>query len=225
MTNTRYFIFDLDGTLVDNVYQHVLAWKGALDEAGIVIPAWRVHRRIGMSGSLLVRELAQEFGQDTSPDHIEFVRKRHGEIFKTLTPVGKPLPGAQDLLAHLTAQAIPWAIATSGHAENARAALQALHVAPDNAVVVTRDQVESAKPEPDLFLEAAKRLGKPIEDALVAGDSIWDMLAAKRANATGIGLLSGGYADSELKAMGADRVCDDPADLLHHIDELMRPGR
>src|SRR5689334_20836815 len=156
MANSNYFIFDLDGTLVDNVYQHVLAWKAALDEAGLVISTWRVHRRIGMSGSLLVRELAQELGKEIPADVVERVRARHGEIFKSLTPVGRPLPGARELLRHLSAHAIPWAIATSGHAENARAALDAL--AAGDAPIVTRDQVRSAKPEPDLFFEAAKRL-------------------------------------------------------------------
>jgi len=214
------FIFDLDGTLVDNVYEHVLAWKMALDEAGFVVPTWRVHRRIGMSGHLLVEELANEAGAVVTAEAVERVRKRHGEVFKTFAPIGRPLPGAGDLLAHLSKQEISWAIATSGHAENARAALESLHVDPAQAVVITRDQVQAAKPAPDLFVEAARRLQRPIEKAFVVGDAVWDMIAAARAQSRGLGLLSGGYAASELTEAGAIRVFADTADLLQHIEEL-----
>jgi phosphoglycolate phosphatase-like HAD superfamily hydrolase len=86
--------------------------------------------------------------------------------------------------------------------------------------VVTRDQVKYAKPEPDLFLAAAERLGSAIEHACVVGDSIWDMLASRRARALGVGLLSGGYGQEELERSGAYRVYEDPADLLKHIDEV-----
>jgi len=215
------FLFDLDGTLVDNVYEHVLAWKMALDEAGFIVPTWRVHRRIGMSGHLLVEELAKEAGAVVTPEAVERVRKRHGEIFKSFASIGRPLPGASDLLAHLSKQAISWAIATSGHAENAHSALEALHVDPAQAVVITRDQVQAAKPAPDLFLEAARRLERPIEKAFVVGDAVWDMIAATRAQSRGLGLLSGGYAASELSEAGASRVFADPADLLRHIEDLL----
>jgi phosphoglycolate phosphatase-like HAD superfamily hydrolase len=93
-------------------------------------------------------------------------------------------------------------------------------VDPDRSVVVTRDQVRFAKPDPDLFLEAARRLGVSIERSIVVGDSIWDMLAAARARTLGIGLLSGGYGLDELQNSGALRVYEDPADLLRHIDEV-----
>ncbi len=224
MADAPYFVFDLDGTLVDNVYEHVLAWKAALEEEAIVIPEWRIHRRIGMSGSLLVRELAQELDASVANECVERVRKRHGEIFKSLAPKSHPLPGAQELLRYLTENGIGWAIATSGHAENASTALSALEVDGGNAVIVTRDQVQAAKPEPDLFLEAARRLKRPIKDALIVGDSIWDMMAARRARATGIGLLSGGTSNAELTEAGAARICDDPADLMLHVRELSDPA-
>jgi phosphoglycolate phosphatase-like HAD superfamily hydrolase len=98
--------------------------------------------------------------------------------------------------------------------------LEALGVDPSKIPVVTRDQVRHAKPDPDLFLAAAERLGVDIRQSLVIGDSIWDMLAAQRARALGVGVLSGGYGQAELQQSGAFRVYDDPADLLHHIDEI-----
>jgi phosphoglycolate phosphatase-like HAD superfamily hydrolase len=102
----------------------------------------------------------------------------------------------------------------------ARTTLDHLGVDPDRAVVVTRDQVRYAKPDPDLFVEAAARLGVNIESAIVVGDSIWDILAARRARALGVGLLSGGYGENELERAGAFRVYAEPADLLEHLDEL-----
>jgi phosphoglycolate phosphatase-like HAD superfamily hydrolase len=122
--------------------------------------------------------------------------------------------------ALVTAAGIPWAIATSGRMETAAVNLQALGVDPERAPVVTRDQVKYAKPDPDLFVAAAKRLKAPIETAVIVGDSIWDMLAAARCRAFGVGLLCGGYGAGELQEASAFRVYDDPADLLVHIDEL-----
>ena len=123
------------------------------------------------------------------------------------------------LLATLTEVGTPWAIATSGWIESARPMLEQLGV-PAGVPVITRDQVEHAKPDPDLFLAAAERLRVPIDSAIVVGDSVWDLLAARRARALGVGLLSGGYGQEELERAGAYRVYEDPADLLHHIDEL-----
>ncbi len=123
------------------------------------------------------------------------------------------------MLSWLSEAGIPWAIATSGRMETAAVNLAALGVDPDRKVV-TRDQVKHAKPDPDLFLAAAERLGAPIETAVVVGDSIWDMLAAIRCRALGVGLLSGGYGPDELRQSGAFRVYEDPADLLRRIDEV-----
>jgi HAD superfamily hydrolase (TIGR01509 family) len=132
----------------------------------------------------------------------------------------KPLPGAVALLDTLTRTNVRWAIATSGRMETAQYNLEALGVDPGQTVVVTRDQVKHAKPDPDLFIAAANRLGVAIEDAVVVGDSVWDMLAARRCRSLGVGLLSGGYGTEELEKAGALRVYEDPADLLDHLDEV-----
>ena len=214
------FLFDLDGTLVDSVYQHVLAWKEALDAEGIELSVWRIHRRIGMSGGLFANMLLRETGMQVSPERLERLRQGHTQSYRRLVAGVRPLPGARELLATLTQNAIPWAIATSGRMETAAANLAALGVDPAKVPVVTRDQVKYAKPDPDLFLAAAERLGAPIETAVVVGDAIWDMLAARRCRALGVGLLSGGYGQEELERAGAARVYEDPADLLRHLDEV-----
>ena len=215
------FLFDLDGTLVDSVYQHVLAWKQALDSEGIELSVWRIHRKIGMSGGLFANQLVRETGLTIDEERFERLRRKHAEAYQAAwrTRSGR-CPGAKDLLAFLTAAGIPWAIATSGRMETAAVNLAALGVDPAKVPVVTRDQVKYAKPDPDLFLAAAARLNAPIETAIVVGDSIWDMLAAARCRALGVGLLCGGYGASELQQATAFRVYDDPADLLVHIDEL-----
>jgi HAD superfamily hydrolase (TIGR01509 family) len=213
------FLFDLDGTLVDSVYQHVLAWREALEDAGIQLSVWRIHRRIGMSGGLFLHALAREMGRPVTPEAAARMRARHAEAFQRLAGQVRPLPGARELLAELTARAVPWAIATSGRRETAGPVLEMLGI--DAQVpVVTRDQVAHAKPDPDLFLAAAERLAVPIGNAVVVGDSVWDLLAAQRARALGVGLLSGGYGQDELERAGAYRVYADPADLLAHLDEV-----
>ncbi|MDE1895098.1 MAG: HAD family hydrolase [Xanthomonadaceae bacterium] len=216
------FLFDLDGTLIDSVYQHVLAWKEALDGEGVDISVWRIHRKIGMSGGLFANMLLRETALEITPARLDRLRQRHADAFNRQHAQGsvQPLPGARELLAYLTSQDIPWAIATSGRMETAAPNLAALGVDPATVPVITRDQVRHAKPDPDLFLAAAAQLGVDIRQSLVIGDSVWDMLAAQRARALGVGVLCGGYGHAELQQSGAFRVYEDPADLLRHIDEI-----
>ena len=214
------FVFDLDGTLVDSVYQHVLAWQEALQSEGVQLSVWRIHRKIGMSGGLLTNILLRETGVELSAERIERLQRRHAEAYKRVASQIQPLPGACALIAALTDAEIPWAIATSGRMETAAPVLETLGVSPDRVPVITRDLVKYAKPDPDLFLAAADRLGVSMQVASVVGDSVWDMLAARRAHSLGIGLLSGGYGMEELERAGAYRVFEDPADMLEHLDEV-----
>jgi len=213
------FLFDLDGTLLDSVYQHVLAWREALEAAGIELSVWRIHRRIGMSGGLFIHALLREIGHEVTPAIVEQVQRTHGEAYKRSSSEIRPLPGARELLTYLSQAKIPWAIATSGRLANAQRGLKVLEVN-SKVPVVTREQVERAKPDPDLFFAAAERLGVRIDESVVVGDSVWDLLAARRARALGVGLLSGGYGQEELERAGAYRVYEDPADLLRHLDEV-----
>jgi phosphoglycolate phosphatase-like HAD superfamily hydrolase len=212
-------LFDLDGTLVDSVYQHVLSWREALESEGIELAVWRIHRRIGMSGGLFLKALERELGHDLDAGMAERLGAAHAKgVLGRMNQI-LPLPGARELLAALSSMGVRWAIATSGAEKTARPTLALLSI-PSSVPVITRDQVAYAKPNPDLFLAASERLGVPPGDCFVVGDSIWDMLAARRAGALGIGLLSGGYGKEELQETGPYRVYDDPADLLAHLDEL-----
>ncbi|HJZ53690.1 MAG TPA: HAD family hydrolase [Gemmataceae bacterium] len=213
------FLFDLDGTLVDSVYQHVLAWHEALASVGIKLAVWTIHRRIGMSGGLLASAILRETGHAVTGEEARRLVRLHAEAYARLAHQVRPLPGARELLAYLTQAGVSWAIATSGRIETARLTLETLGV-PSGIPVVTRDQVTHAKPDPDLFLAAAERLGARVADSVVVGDSVWDLLAARRARALGVGLLSGGYGQDELERAGAYRVYQDPADLLRHLDEV-----
>jgi phosphoglycolate phosphatase-like HAD superfamily hydrolase len=194
-------LFDLDGTLIDSVYQHVIAWRAALSRVGIDLSVWRIHRRIGMSGGLFVSALLRETGRSLSDADIALVQAVHREEYLAQADTVRPLPGAADLLAALTEREVAWAIATSGYRATAQHALAMLGL-PDDAPMVTRDVVRHAKP---------------------------DLLAARRAQAIGIGLMSGGYGREELERAGAYRVYADPADMLNRADELgvrglARPG-
>jgi HAD superfamily hydrolase (TIGR01549 family) len=213
------FVFDLDGTLIDSVYQHVLAWREALEEVGLSLSVWRIHRRIGMSGGLLAQALGREIGRRVPAEQAQKIQQLHAAAFARHSKEVRPLPGARELLHCLSEAKVPHAIATSGRLESARPSLQALEIGPE-VPVITRDEVDHAKPDPDLFIAAARRLGISIHDALVVGDSVWDLLAARRAGSLGIGLLSGGYREEELERAGAYRVYQDPADLHAHLDEV-----
>jgi len=196
-TRTAAFVFDLDGTLVDSVYEHVLAWHQALEQVGIELSVWRIHRRIGMSGGLFTNALLREIGIGITPELVERLQRLHAEAYARRSGQIRPLPGARALLSYLSDAGVPWGIATSGRMISARSTLDALGVDPQRIPVITRDQVQHAKPDPDLFLAAAERLGVDIADTVVVGDSVWDLLAARRARALGVGLLSGGYGLDE----------------------------
>jgi HAD superfamily hydrolase (TIGR01509 family) len=215
----RALIFDLDGTLVDTVYAHVFAWQRALDEAAMPIDGWKIHRRIGMSGGLFTRAVARELGRPLTTEEAETLQARHGELFRELLPERRPLPGAVELLEELSAAEVAHGIATSGRRPEINASLEALGVG-DETVVVERGSVARAKPEPDLFLTCAERLGTPPGDCYVVGDAVWDLLAARRAGMLSVGLQSGGYGDDELTRAGAFRVYRDADELRQSLDEL-----
>jgi HAD superfamily hydrolase (TIGR01549 family) len=211
-------LFDLDGTLVDTVYEHVSAWATALKSGGLYIPKWKIHRRIGMSGSSMVRQLVREEGRRALLD-IALLERKHDKAFTKAIRGIPVLPGAQELLKFLTKNHVPWAVATTGSKQQTCRLLGKLSI-PTGVPIVTGDDVAKAKPSPDVFVLAADRLGLPVSNCIVTGDSVWDVLAAARKRALGIGLLSGGYGREELNEAGAFRIYADPMDMLRHIEDL-----
>jgi HAD superfamily hydrolase (TIGR01509 family) len=172
-----------------------------------------------MSGGLLAQAAAHEIGRPLSTEETERLQQRHGVVYRELMPERRPLPGAIDLLRHLRQGKIKHGVATSGRKQDAKVSLDALEL-PADMVVVDRDDVTRAKPEPDLFLACQARLGVKPEECYVIGDAVWDLLAAKRAAMLGVGLLSGGYGQEELYQAGAYRVYSNPAELLGSIYQL-----
>jgi phosphoglycolate phosphatase-like HAD superfamily hydrolase len=214
------FIFDLDGTLVDSVYQHVMAWQEALLAEHIVLSTSRIHRRIGMSGGLFARMLLREVDVTVSPALLRRLQSHYIEAYGRVVRSIRPLPEARALLEHLTRAEIPCAITTGGNSVTAEYALELLGIEPGALPVVTRDDLKRAQAGANLHLEAAAQLQVDISAAVIIGDSVWDMLAARQASALGIGVLSGGCAQYELECAGAISVYEHPADLLRHIDEI-----
>ena len=215
----RAFIFDLDGTLVDTVYAHVLAWQRALEESGIVMDGRSIHRRVGMSGGLYVRAVAREIGRPLPAEEQTRILRRHGELYVELLPERRPLPGARELLRALHDGGVQFGIATSGLRPDIDASLDVLGV-PPNVIVIDRGDVLRAKPEPDLFIACQERMGVRRDDCWVVGDAVWDLLAARRAGMLSVGLLSGGYGEDELTRAGAFRVYLNARELLDSLDEL-----
>jgi HAD superfamily hydrolase (TIGR01509 family) len=217
-------LFDLDGTLLDSVYEHIISWAAALRNVGVVVPNWKIHRRIGMNGKSMVAQLLREPEVNRGTVKVGPLEEKHDAAFSKAVSDIRLLPGARELLRYLSQAGIHWAIATTGNRKQTTHLLRNLKV-PAHTVVITGDDVIKAKPSPDVFVLAAKRLGMPIEDCIVVGDSPWDMLAAGRRRALGIGLLSGGYSKRELEEAGAFRVYADPAEMLLHIEDLGIEGK
>ena len=184
------------------------------------LSVWKIHRRIGMSGGLFVNALARELETPLDADTLAALPGLHGDAFIRRYDSVQALPGR----ARAAGDAVRARGAVGDRHQRPRALRRAWPVScsqiPADTPMITRDQVRYAKPDPDLFLTAARQIGVDIRQSIVVGDSVWDLLAAQRARALGIGLLSGGYGREELFYSGAYRVFEDPAELLAHLDEV-----
>jgi HAD superfamily hydrolase (TIGR01509 family) len=212
-------VFDLDGTLVDTVYPHVLAWQAALGEAGVWVEGYRLHRHVGSSGDLIVRYAQRETGRNLSTEQAQSVKRRHGELFQQMLPRPRALPGAIEMFRALRESSIPHAIATASYRPLIDTSLEAVGVGPEAVVVEGRGALHG-KPEPDLFLASREQLGPAAQDCIVVGDAVWDHVGARRAGMLSVGVLTGGYGEEELYHAGAFRVYRNLADLLQNLDEL-----
>ena len=192
----KALIFDLDGTLIDSVYPHTLAWQATLKEAGLCVPAWEIHRHIGISGKLLVRTLSRQRHTVFDSSRLERLERRHDELYADYAALQSPLPGARELLRFLRDAKIAHGIATTGKRSEIEGSLRALEIA-DDTPVVDGSATRSAKPEPDCF-DSQQRLNVEKPECLVVGDAVWDIHAARRAGILGVGLLSGGVSHQDL---------------------------
>lgn len=168
----------------------------------------------------MLKTLTREIGMEINSDQAGRLSDKHAKAYRNLQSQISALPGAVELLETLNRDLFKWCISTSGGVNTAAINLEALGLDIGDVNLITRDDVKYGKPDPDLFLTAARKLAVLIEECLVIGDAIWDMLAARRCKATGIGLLSGGYDTGELERAGALRVYEDPLALLQHLDEI-----
>lgn len=208
-------VLDLDGTLVDSVYQRVDSWCEALAPLGVHPPRWMVHRRVGMAAEPMVAQLIGRRVEELSAEEFGEIKRRYLAAFRARVGTVTPLPGAQRLLGALRRSRVRWAIATTTTTATARALLGPLEDSGD-LVLVTGDAVAAAKPDPALIEEAARRLGVATQALWMVGDSVWDAVAARHCGASTAAVLTGGIGREELVGAGADLVY---AELDHLLDD------
>lgn len=208
-------LFDIDGTLVDSNYVHVDAWSRAFRDAGREVPSWRIHRCIGMDGSKLLETL---IGSSDSALAGE-ADSLHSEYYAASSGKLELFSDARALLSHLESRDITVVLATSAPEDELATLRDLLAVEDSVSVVTSSEDADVAKPEPDILEVALGRAGVKAKNAVMVGDSVWDMKAAKRAGVRGIGVLSGGISESELLDAGAVAVYADVAHLLDAIDD------
>jgi HAD superfamily hydrolase (TIGR01509 family) len=207
-------LFDIDGTLVDSNYLHVHAWCRAFKEAGIEVETWRIHRGIGMDGTRLVKALSGGADEATR----QRASQLHSRYYAELSSYLSLLPGARELLDRVASQGMQVVLATSAP-DDELATLRSLLDSEDLVSAVTSSEdVDIAKPEPDIVAIALDRAGVPASRAVFVGDSVWDARAAAKAGVTSIGVRSGGVSAQELQGAGATMVFDGPRDLCEHVE-------
>ncbi len=211
-------LFDLDGTLVDTVRDRIEAWAWVFDEAGIPVDRGRLGTLIGVDGKRLAREVAAIAGFTLDDDRAEAIDKRCGEIYETLNRDPRPLPGVQELVAALERRKVPWAIATSSRRQQVGASVDALGLS-HAPTIVDGSHVKHAKPEPDLLLLGAKRLGVEPTHCWYVGDSTWDIAAAVAAGMIPIGVTAGSAVSAAvLQGAGAALVVPSLEVLVSAVD-------
>jgi HAD superfamily hydrolase (TIGR01509 family) len=209
----RTAVVDVDGTLVDSVYHHALCWHRAFADGGFTIPVWRCHRKIGMGGDQLVPALIGERGER---EHGDALREAEGDLFAEQIDRVAPLEGAADLVRALTERGHEVVLSSSAQESEVERHIEVLEIGEDVVGHTSANDVDASKPDPDLVHAALEK--SKLAEATMIGDSVWDVRAADRAGIGCIGLLSGGFAESELEDAGAVAVFASPADLLDSLN-------
>jgi HAD superfamily hydrolase (TIGR01509 family) len=213
-------VLDVDGTLVDSVYAHVSAWMRAFRGVGVPVEGWRIHRAIGMGGDRLVAAVAGQTVEDAVGDE---ARQLHDQEYDDLVGGVLPLPGADALLETLKQRGFTVVLASSGTKVQTEQALELLERADLADAWVCSADVESSKPAPDLVGVALERVGGGA--AVMVGDAVWDVEAARRAGLDAIGLRCGGFGEAELRDAGAISVFESPRDLVERFETSGLPAR
>ena len=208
-------ILDIDGTLVDSNYQHALAWFRAFREHDVIVPIWRIHRAIGMGGDQLVAEVA---GDEVEADRGEAIREAEGPHYMEMIEEVEAFEGATELLAELAARGHTLILASSAKQEEVDRYLELLDARAHVSGWTSSADVERTKPEPDLVEAALEKAGT--RQAVMVGDSVWDVEAAKRAGIATVAVLTGGYSADELHEAGAVEVFESIGDLRRRPEAL-----
>ena len=213
--SARAVLFDVDGTLVDSNYLHVHAWTRAFAEVDIPVAAWRIHRCIGMDGSTLMSTLTGDAPKDVQTH----LKDLHSKYYEQTANLLKPLPGARDLLHRVASLGLQVVLATSAPEDELTLLRRVLDIDEVLSAVTSSEDVETAKPEPDIVEIALQRAGVGTDEAVFVGDAVWDVEACVRAGLRCIGLLSGGFSRGKLETAGAVAIFKDAEELLHHLDD------
>jgi HAD superfamily hydrolase (TIGR01549 family) len=209
-------VLDVDGTLVDSVYQHTIAWAEAFDALDVVVPLFRAHRAVGMGGDRFVAAVA---GEDVEQRYGDELRKLHDQRFGEMLDGVKALPGAAELLAELQRRGFKVVLASSGIPDHTEQLLRLVDGQRRTDDMATSGDAETTKPAPDLVEVAIEKVGG--HRGAVIGDAVWDVEAAKQAGLPSIALLSGGFGERELLDAGASAVFGTPQDLLDALDDTV----
>ncbi|GAA4155878.1 HAD family hydrolase [Gryllotalpicola daejeonensis] len=216
-TSIRAVLFDIDGTLVDSNYLHVAAWHRAFQATGEQVDAWRIHRGIGQDSATLLSSLVGE----RSDEWVEHAKSLHTRFYEDLASRLRVFDGARELITELDRRGVRVVLATSAP-EDELSLLTGL-LAVDDAVYATTsaDDVDTAKPDPDIIGIALERAGVGAAEAIMIGDAVWDMKASRRAGVTPYAVLSGGVGAEELREAGAQGVFEDARAVLEHLGSLL----
>jgi HAD superfamily hydrolase (TIGR01509 family) len=212
-------ILDIDGTLVDTNYHHAVAWYRAFRRHGVVLPVWRIHRHIGRGGDQLVEALA---GRKVEVEKGDDIRSAEGSLYMALIEEVEPMHGARDLIVRLKERGNTVVLASSAKEDEVERYLDLLDARELADGWTTSADVDATKPQPDLVNAAQAKAGT--DDAVLVGDTVWDCKAAERAGVQTISVLSGGFAESELREAGAALVFESVDELLERLDETPLAG-
>jgi HAD superfamily hydrolase (TIGR01509 family) len=207
-------ILDIDGTLVDTNYQHALSWYQAFRQHDVLLPVWRIHRHIGMGGDQLVKALA---GDEVDADRGDDIRAAEGALYLAAIESTEPFEGARRLIEELKGAGHQVVLASSAKAKEVDHYLDLLDARDLVDSWTTSADVEETKPAPDLVQTALDKLDG--DEAVMVGDTPWDVEAAQRAGIETIAVLTGGFSEQELREAGAIAVFESIAELLKRISE------